>query len=56
MFQSCSSLTSLNLSNFKTDKARSDINNIFNQINKNCRLVCDDIKLKKTFNYNINHK
>ena len=56
MFQSCSSLTSLNLSNFNTNKAGSDIDNIFNEINKNCRLVCDDIKLKKAFNDNINHK
>ena len=56
MFYECSSLTSLNLSNFNTDKIASDIDKIFNEINKNCRLVCDDIKLKKTFNYNINHK
>ena len=56
MFNKCSSLTSLNLSNFNTDKVGSLIDNIFNEINKNCRLVCDDIKLKKAFNDNINHK
>ena len=55
-FYECSSLTSLNLSNFNTDKIASDIDKIFNEINKNCRLVCNDIKLKKAFNDNINHK
>ena len=30
MFYECSYLTSLNLSNFKTDKVGSDIDNIFN--------------------------
>ena len=36
MFYECSSLTSLNLSNFNTDKIASDIDKIFNEINKNC--------------------
>jgi hypothetical protein len=30
--------------------------NIFKKINKKCQLVCDDIKLNKAFNDNINHK
>ena len=51
MFNECSSLTSLNLSNFNTNNVK-DMTGIFNNINKNCELLCNDIKLRKNL---LNH-
>ena len=49
MFNECSSLTSLNLSNFNTNKVE-DMNSIFSDINKNkCKLICNDDNLKNEF-------
>ena len=51
MFNKCSSLISLNLSNFNTNNVK-DMTGIFNNINKNCELLCNDIKLHNCL---INH-
>ena len=49
IFYGCSSLTSLNLSNFNTNKVE-DMNGIFSDINKNkCKLICNDDNLKNEF-------
>ena len=56
MFNKCSSLTSLNISNFNINNTCYCFDNIFNNINKKCRLECDDIKLNKAFIDSINHK
>ena len=41
MFSSCSSLTSLNLSNFNTNNV-TDMSYMFSGINKSCNLICND--------------
>ena len=46
MFYECSSLTSLNLSNFNTNNVI-DMREMFSGINKNCKVICDDEKIKK---------
>ena len=48
MFYNCSKLTSLNLSNFNTNNVK-EIFSIFNGLNKNCVLICEDLKIKKIF-------
>ena len=39
----------LNLSNFKTNNVIDD-KDIFNGVNKNCKMITNDIKLKELFN------
>ena len=51
MFQLCSSLISLNISNFNTNNVQ-NMTSMFNNINKNCELLCNDIKLRKNL---LNH-
>ena len=46
MFYNCSSLTSLNLSNFNTNNVK-DMSNIFYGVDENCKLICNDEKLLK---------
>ena len=47
MFSHCSSLTSLNLSNFNTNNVK-DMSGIFHDIKKNkCKLICYDDNLKR---------
>ena len=46
MFCYCSSLTSLNLSNFNTNNVK-DMKNIFLNLNKNCKIIYNDKKIKK---------
>ena len=48
MFSDCSSLTSLNLSNFNTNKVK-NTSYMFFGLNKNCKLICNDEKIKKIF-------
>ena len=48
MFSNCSSLTSLNLSNFNTNNVI-DMNNIFLGINRSCNLICNDYKIINQF-------
>ena len=45
MFRYCSSLTSLNLSNFNTNNVI-NMNNMFSGLNKNCKIICNDEKIK----------
>ena len=49
MFSECSSLTSLNLSNFNTKNVE-DMHNMFYYIQKNCNIIYDDIKIKNELN------
>ena len=44
MFSFCSSLTSLNLSNFNTNNVK-DMKDIFSKLNKNCEIICKDEKI-----------
>ena len=44
MFSECSSLTSLNLSNFNTNNV-TDMRSIFFGINNSCNLICNDNKI-----------
>ena len=46
MFSDCSSLTSLNLSNFNTNNVI-DMSYMFSGLNKNCNIICNDEKIKK---------
>ena len=46
MFYDCSSLTSLNLSNFNTNNVK-NIWNIFKGINQNCKIISNDIKINQ---------
>ena len=46
MFSHCSSLTSLDLSNFNTNNAK-DMSEMFNGINKKCIISSNDIKIIK---------
>ena len=46
IFFNCSSLTSLNLSNFNTNNVI-DIKNIFSGLYKNCKVISNDKKIKK---------
>ena len=48
MFYWCSSLTSLDLSNFNTNKVI-DMNGMFSGINKNFNLICNDKKILNEF-------
>ena len=49
MFNECSSLTSLNLSNFNTINVKY-LYNIFDGVNKKkCKLICEDAKILKEF-------
>ena len=45
MFSNCSSLTSLNLSNFNTNNV-TDMRSMFLGVNKTCNLICNDKNLK----------
>ena len=47
MFFGCSSLTILNLSNFNTNDKKININNIFDKVNKYCKIICNDEKIKQ---------
>ena len=51
MFSECYSLTILNISNFNTNNKKININNIFDNVNKNCKIICNDEKIKQ-----IQHK
>ena len=44
MFYKCSSLTSLNLSNFNTNNVK-DMSDIFKDLNKNCNVKTSDKNL-----------
>ena len=46
MFSVCSSLTSLNLSNFNTNNV-TDMEFIFKNLNRECEIICNDINLNK---------
>ena len=46
MFYNCSSLASLNLSNFNTNNVK-NIWNIFKGINQNCKIISNDIKINQ---------
>ena len=48
MFSYCSSLTSLNLSNFNINSVE-DMDDMFSGLNKNCKVICDDEKIKKNY-------
>ena len=49
MFDGCSSLTSLNLSNFNTNNV-TDMSFMFDGVNKKkCKLICEDTKILKEF-------
>ena len=48
MFYNCSSLTSLNLSNFNTNNI-TDIMGMFSGINKRCNLICNDESILNEF-------
>ena len=48
MFSECSSLTSLNLSNFNTNNV-TNMKDMFSGLNKNCKVICDDEKIKKNY-------
>ena len=48
MFFYCSSLISLNLSNFNSNNV-SDMKYMFSGLNKNCKLICNDDKIKNKF-------
>ena len=45
MFYNCSSLNYLNLSNFNTNNV-TDMNDIFLNIYKNCKIIYNDNKIK----------
>ena len=44
MFDNCSSLTSLNLSNFNT-KYVTDMSSIFRNVNKQCKIISNDKRI-----------
>ena len=44
MFYKCSSLTSLNLSNFNTNNVQ-NMSGLFIKLNKNCAIICEDKKI-----------
>jgi surface protein len=44
MFRNCSSLISLDLSNFNISKII-DINGMFDNLNKNCNIITEDKKI-----------
>ena len=46
MFSQCSSLTSLNLSNFNTNNV-TNMASMFNKLNQNCEIICNDINFNK---------
>ena len=46
MFNKCSSLTSLNLSNFNTNNV-TNMYCMFNELNKKCKIIINDINLNK---------
>ena len=48
MFYKCSSLTSLNLSNFNTNNV-TNIWYMFDGLNKDCKLICNDKKIINNF-------
>ena len=48
MFFKCSSLTSLNLSNFITNNV-TDLSDMFSGINNSCNLICNDSKIRNKF-------
>ena len=50
MFFNCSSLTSLNLSNFKCNN-NVILASMFSKINKLCKIICNDNKIKKEIKY-----
>ena len=45
MFYNCSSLTSLNLSNFNTNNVKY-MSDILSGLNKSCEVICNDAKIK----------
>ncbi len=49
MFYNCSSLTSLNLSNFNTNNV-TNMEGMFSGLNRNCKIICIDEKIKKIEN------
>ena len=49
MFYNCSLLTFLNLSNFKTNND-TKIMSIFDNLKKSCKIILNDIRLKKEYN------
>ena len=46
IFSECSSLTSLNLSNINTNNV-TNMEGMFNGLNKNYKIICIDEKIKK---------
>ena len=46
MFSKCSSLTTLNLSNFIINNI-TDMRSIFFGLNKNCKIICNNEKIKR---------
>ena len=50
IFRNCSSLTSLNLSNFNTNNVN-NMSYMFSGVNKEkCKLICENDKILKEFN------
>ena len=50
MFYNCSSLTSLNLSNFNTNNV-TNMEGMFDGIKKGCNLICNDEEILTEFSY-----
>ena len=48
MFYKCSSLTSLNLSNFNSINIK-DMDDMFIKMNKSCNLICNDDNIANEF-------
>jgi surface protein len=46
MFNNCSSITSLNLSNFNTNNVK-DMSEMFSGLNKNCKTITNDETILK---------
>ena len=44
MFNNCSSLTSLNLSNFNTNNVK-DMEDMFENVNKKCKIISNDKRI-----------
>ena len=54
MFCGCTSLTYLDISNFKSNDDN-DINSMFLKINKECHILCNDEKILSEFKKAINN-
>ena len=50
MFYNCSSLTSLNLSNFNTNNVN-NMRGMFFEMNKNCKVISNDNKILSQLKY-----